>query len=65
MAKARASAPPTGLNEEGLPLRAALPLSSRDPADPQSVAQATRQIAWTPIEGRIQLTDAGDRGDGQ
>ena len=62
--------PPTlteGGKEEGPPTRAALPLSSRGPAETVSTSpercQTTCQTTWTPIEARIQLTDAGDRGD--
>jgi hypothetical protein len=44
-------------NEEGLPWRAALPLSSRGPAE---TVTRRNQTALAPIKARIQLTDAGD-----
>jgi hypothetical protein len=49
--------------KKGRPLRAALPLSSRDPA--KLSWNSHFQAIWTPIEVRIQLTDAGNRGDRQ
>jgi hypothetical protein len=41
--------------KKGRPLRAALPLSSRDPA--KLSWNRHFQAIWTPIEARIQLTD--------
>jgi hypothetical protein len=49
--------------KKGRPLRAALPLSSRDPA--KLPWNRHFQAICTPIEARIQLTDAGNRGDRQ
>jgi hypothetical protein len=58
--------------KEGLPLRAALPLSGRGPAPggrefgaPGCVTVTLRHAASTSVEVTIQLRDAGDRGDRQ